>query len=196
MQRFISSFSVFLLFFVVINSLFYPLMADVLRLKSEHPDYYVVKKGDTLWDISAYFVNDPWHWPELWGDNTHIANPHLIYPGDKLTLSVVDGKPRLVVKPYFKKHPQGRIVPKNDAIPTVDLSLIRPYLIHNKIVDADWLAKQPIVLGGESASRHHVTDNIIYIKGPLSVGGKIGLYEEGRLFKRQQNGNSWDKRQY
>jgi nucleoid-associated protein YgaU len=37
-----------------------------VRLNPQHPDRYVVKKGDTLWDISAMFLRDPWFWPEIW----------------------------------------------------------------------------------------------------------------------------------
>lgn len=46
--------------------------------------YYVVQKGDTLWDLSEKFSDSPWHWPELWRQNPEIANPHLIYPGQRI----------------------------------------------------------------------------------------------------------------
>ena len=59
------------------------------------PERYVVKKGDTLWDISAMYLKEPWYWPEIWYVNPAIANPHLIYPGDVLYFSYVDGKPRV-----------------------------------------------------------------------------------------------------
>ena len=50
--------------------------------------YYTVQKGDTLWDLSRSFADSPWVWPELWTENsTVIANPHLIYPGQKIRLT-------------------------------------------------------------------------------------------------------------
>lgn len=157
-------------------------LADELTLKPGHPDSYVVKKGDTLWDISAFFLKDPWRWPKLWGANPQIANPHLIYPGDRLTLVFIDGEPRLVLKPSIRKSPEGRILPKGSAIPAVDLALIKPYLVQNRVVDPEWFAQQPMLLGGESESRHHILDDVVYINAKLKMPKKYGVYVPGSMF--------------
>jgi nucleoid-associated protein YgaU len=49
-------------------------------LRNGHPDTYTVRRGDTLWDISAKFLAKPWLWPEIWQANPQVRNPHLIYP--------------------------------------------------------------------------------------------------------------------
>ncbi len=49
---------------------------------------YIVKQGDTLWDISARFLNNPWLWPKVWEQNKYITNPHVIFPGDPVALGV------------------------------------------------------------------------------------------------------------
>ncbi|MBT1446274.1 LysM peptidoglycan-binding domain-containing protein [Shewanella sp. JM162201] len=157
-------------------------MADTLTLKPGHPDTYIVEKGDTLWDISGKFLSDPWRWPKLWNANPQIANPHLIYPGDRLTLVFIDGQPRLVVKPQVRKSPEGRVLPKGGAIPAVSLELIQPYLSQNRVVDPEWFASQPKVLGGESPSRFHVEDDIIYVQAQLPKGMKVAAYDVGRSF--------------
>ena len=172
--------------------------ADTLTLKAGHPESYVVKKGDTLWDISAAFLNDPWKWPRLWDVNPQIANPHLIYPGDQLTLVFVDGQPRLVrngdmvdsAKPHVKKSPEGRIIAKSNAIPAVDLALIEHYLVQNRVVATDWLAEQPMVLAGESPSRHHIVGDVIYIDAELPMNQKYGVYERGREFFNKASGEA------
>ncbi|MCE9680548.1 LysM peptidoglycan-binding domain-containing protein [Shewanella sp. AS1] len=167
--------------------------ADTLTLKSGHPDSYVVKKGDTLWDISAHFLKDPWRWPKLWGANPQIANPHLIYPGDRLTLVFIDGEPRLVVKPHIRKSPEGRTQSKDGAIPAIDLSLIEPYLVNNRVVDGEWFEEQPMVMGGESESKHHVMDDIIYVQAELPEGQKLGVYAPGRQFTDEESGDDLGK---
>jgi hypothetical protein len=48
------------------------------------PEEYVIQKGDTLWDLSQKFLNNPWYWPKIWSNNPYIENPHWIYPGNKL----------------------------------------------------------------------------------------------------------------
>jgi len=74
------------------------LQAEELKIRDGHPDRYTVVKGDTLWDISAKFLENPWLWPRIWNVNPEVAskhpsakdgtrtldNPHLIFPGDVL----------------------------------------------------------------------------------------------------------------
>jgi len=50
------------------------------------PDVYLVRRGDTLWDISGRFFGNPWEWPRLWSLNPAITNPHWIYPDQSLNL--------------------------------------------------------------------------------------------------------------
>ena len=34
--------------------------AAAVETRGDHPDTYVVKKGDTLWDIAGRFLKRPW----------------------------------------------------------------------------------------------------------------------------------------
>jgi LysM repeat protein len=67
-------------------------------------DGYVVKKGDTLWGLSATYLRDPLAWPQLWALNPGITNPHWIYPGDRLRLSA--GVP-MAAPPPVTAPPRG-----------------------------------------------------------------------------------------
>jgi hypothetical protein len=60
---------------------------------------HVVKKGDTLWDITRHYLHNPWKWPVVWSNNEDITNPHLIYPGDRVILSKKDGKTTITIIP-------------------------------------------------------------------------------------------------
>ena len=71
---------------------------DKVQLAPGHPDSYVVRKGDTLWDISGRFLVKPWRWPELWKINPQIENPDLIYPGDTVRLVYDQGVPQLTLE--------------------------------------------------------------------------------------------------
>ncbi len=47
---------------------------------------YTVRKGDTLWDISATKLENPFSWSLIWKQNPSIKDPDLIYPGEKIAL--------------------------------------------------------------------------------------------------------------
>ena len=54
------------------------------------PDVYVVKDGDTLWDIAEHFFGDPLTWPDIWKKNLFIEDPHWIYPGQEFCLGTLN----------------------------------------------------------------------------------------------------------
>ena len=95
-----------------------PVFADTVALTPDHPDRYVVQKGDTLWDISKRFLKDPWRWASVWTINDQIKNPHLIYPGDVILLTYVDGKPQLSVAREEKVVPAPAGVEEPTVTPT------------------------------------------------------------------------------
>lgn len=70
------------------------LMASNLRaeapLSGGVPETYIIKRGDTLWDISGRFLNDPFKWQEVWRLNPFIKNPNLIYPWQTIRLLPVE----------------------------------------------------------------------------------------------------------
>ncbi|MFO7709693.1 MAG: LysM peptidoglycan-binding domain-containing protein [Desulfobacterales bacterium] len=73
--------------------------ADTGRGTPANGYYYTVQKGDTLWDLSRRFADSPWVWPQLWTENADaIANPHLIYPGQKIRLTRKKGAPAAASK--------------------------------------------------------------------------------------------------
>lgn len=77
---------------------------------------YTIKKGDTLWDISEERLGNPFLWPDLWKANPYIKNPHLIYPGNKLSLPDTVTKQE---KEEIKESIKGLSIEKKRIIPVV-----------------------------------------------------------------------------
>tara|TARA_B100000700_G_scaffold45101_1_gene47014 strand:- start:316 stop:1443 length:1128 start_codon:yes stop_codon:yes gene_type:complete len=161
----------------------FPSLADVLTVKENAPEQYVVEKGDTLWDISAIYLDKPWLWPELWQMNPQIDNPHLIYPGDTLYLVYdAQGRPRLVMERpenYQKLTPHGRKTMKSDsAIPTISLELLRPFLTYEQALSEEQIAAQPYVLGANENVKRPTKGHILYVKGDLERNRNYAIYHK------------------
>ena len=77
--------------------------ASETSVEHEAGFYYTIQKGDTLWDLSHRFFDSPWQWPDVWSENSQIANPHRIYPGDRIRLFQRKDIERLVDTDLDKK---------------------------------------------------------------------------------------------
>jgi len=142
--------------------------ADSILVKNTAPEVYIVKKGDTMWDISNMYLDKPWQWPHLWRTNIHITNPHLIYPGDKLRL-IKNEKGEIVLevvrepaKPEIKFSPEGAKSFKTpEAIPALPWSVIRPYIEIEMIMSQQVYDRYPYVLGDQDGAVRYATDNLV-----------------------------------
>lgn len=123
-------------------------MAQDVSLRSDHPDEYVVIKGDTLWDISGRFLDKPWQWPAIWHANPQIANPHLIYPGDVVSLVFIDGVPQLRLRrgDTVKLSPTVRIVDQGDPINAISFESIRPFIRDIRVLSPGEFEGLPYIL--------------------------------------------------
>ncbi len=158
---------------------------DVLSLKEGHPKTYVVKKGDTLWDISQMYLNSPWLWPEIWHVNPQVDNPHLIYPGDILNLVYIDGRPKLVVKRGrdVKLSPQVRVSELDLAIPAIPLDAISPFLTESRVVSNEELKAAPYVLAGSDGHIVSGAGDQLYARGNFDEEQKnYGIYRPGNAY--------------
>ena len=127
--------------------------AYAAEMVQDHPSTYTVRKGDTLWDISARFLKKPWLWPEIWQANPQVKNPHLIYPGDVLSLVYINGQPMLSSSgPHM-----------GQGINTIPLAQIEPFLKKLSIVDD---AKSlPYVIGLEDDRELASAGQLVYVRG-------------------------------
>ncbi|HEY5623285.1 MAG TPA: LysM domain-containing protein, partial [Gammaproteobacteria bacterium] len=122
-----------------------------IPLNPRHPERYVVEPGDTLWDISALFLQDPWYWPEIWQVNPQVANPHLIYPGDVLSLVYINGQPvlqleRAAAGVVERLSPRVRVEQLEQAIPTIPTELVRAFLSRAAVVEESRLDSLPYIV--------------------------------------------------
>jgi hypothetical protein len=128
-----------------------------LKLADAAPTQHIVVPGDTLWDISAKFLSEPWRWPEIWRMNrAQIKNPHRIYPGDVIFLERdAGGKPRLRlargnrakgISLDSKQRPQIYTESLSQAIPPIPHQEIDPFLVAPLFVEHDSFQSAPRIV--------------------------------------------------
>jgi hypothetical protein len=171
-------------------------------VRADAPHTYIVKKGDTLWDISGRFLRDPWRWKEIWAVNPQVKNPHWIYPGDHLILCHIKGRVVVGVDQgdgcvgverrmsgsithldTLRLQPQIHVGALDVAVPAVPLNDIKSWLIDGTVVDASTLKKAPYVLAGHDRHVLAAAGDAIYVRGGiLVVGDSYGIYRAGDAY--------------
>ena len=165
-----------------------------VRIKSDYPREYVVKKGDTLWGIASQFLEDPWYWPEIWYRNPQLDNPHLIFPGDMLSLTYINGKPTLEVKREVvveqipgassdekvvrtdtgKATNDGRkvvrlspVIHRSDreiSIPSIPSDAIKQFLNNPRVITKNELDDSPYIVASDDARLILASEDRIYVR--------------------------------
>ena len=165
-------------------------------LKSNAPNVYIVKKGDTLWDISKRFLKNPLRWREIWASNKHVKNPHWIFPGDRLLMCDYQGRPILgkdegdgcegIINRYLGNQnlkPQVRLESINNAIPVIALDDIKNFLERSHIIGPDALDATPYIVGTADQRVLAAKGQTVYARGVgLEAGQRYAIYREGEPY--------------
>lgn len=140
---------------------------EPVPLAEGHPDEYVVQVGDTLWDISATFLKDPWFWPEIWYVNPDIENPHLIYPGDVLGLVYIDGQTRItnIRASTYRMSPQARVTPLSEAVTSIPFEDVAAFLSSGIVLEKKQADALPYLLETRGDHLMASAGNEIYVRG-------------------------------
>jgi hypothetical protein len=143
-------------------------MAQDVAVRSDHPDEYVVVKGDTLWDISGRFLDKPWQWPAIWHANPQIENPHLIYPGDVVSLVYVDGVPQLQLRrgdaDTVRLSPSIRVTDR-EAVKAVPFESIEPFIKDLRVLSPSEFEGLPYIIANEEERLTSTISDQTYVRG-------------------------------
>ena len=147
-------------------------LAQDVAVRSDHPDEYVVVKGDTLWDISGRFLDKPWQWPAIWQANPQIENPHLIYPGDVVSLVYIDGVPQLRLSRggTVKLSPSIRVVDR-DAINAIPFESIKPFIKDLRVLSPSEFEGLPYIVANNEERMNATYSDQTYARG---LDAKVG----------------------
>ena len=157
---------------------------DDQKIEHETGLYYNIQKGDTLWKLSERFFDTPLKWPDLWKENSQIANPHWIYPGNRIRLFHEEGRLQLKEPEPEKEEPKTAEQMEEKKEP--------PYFLFNEIDRVGFVREKPlppigVIFRVESAAQLIYTGDTVYInkreKQPLTPGSKFTVYRTVNLIK-------------
>lgn len=152
-----------------------------LQLADNSPERYVVVRGDTLWDISAKFLKEPWRWPEIWRMNRdQIKNPNLIYPGDVIVLDRdANGNP-LLRKQNAKLQPQIYSEKLSEAIPPIPPNVIEPFISQPLIIEANQLDKAARIVATQQDRVFLGKGDLAYVDNADPAKKQWQIYRNGK----------------
>ncbi len=154
----------------------------IQTVAAEEGQIYTIKKGDTLWDLSQRFMNDPYYWPNVWSKNPQITNPHLIFPGQKIR--ILDG--RLEIIPAFTESDTKGEATIPAATPQAEQMTVKVSGDGQGFILTD---EKPLGLLVDSVdNRVLLTKNdLVFVKmnnlADVNIGDTYSLYERGKKIR-------------
>jgi hypothetical protein len=165
----------------------------IIPMAPDAPSRYVVVPGDTLWDISAKFLTDPWYWPEIWHVNPQVANPHLIYPGDELALTWVDGRPQVTLASSgnVRLSPRVRINPLDGAVLAIPYDRIAAFMSRPAVLSRDQVNGAPYVARARDDRLISSIGDDLYVRRLEDgvVGHRYSIYHVGDELRDPDDGD-------
>ncbi len=180
---------------------------------------YIIKQGDTLWDISDAFYKDPFLWPLLWKANTYIANPDLIYPGNKLAIPSLAPIERAMEKPLEKPPEEAAPAPSpglrpkpKPSVPVEEETPARPRIILPEeaavplidkyaMLSAGFISQEEAddrIIGSDDAVKTIFSyDNSVYVTitsvEGVNIGDRFLIYAPLNKVKHPRTGESYGR---
>lgn len=153
-------------------------MGADLTLSSNAPKSYIVEEGDTLWDISAIFLEDPWLWPDLWRANPAINNPNLIYPGDQIHLHIhQDG--------FYLSHQVSSASADTDPIETqqslIPVAAIKEFFTKPLLISTEQFMQAATIIGSHENRLMFAQGDSLYVTNSqnMKMGEMYSIYRQG-----------------
>ncbi|HET7747660.1 MAG TPA: LysM peptidoglycan-binding domain-containing protein [Vicinamibacteria bacterium] len=177
--------------------------------------YYIIVRGDTLWDISKRFLGNPFLWPQIWDANRYITDAHWIYPGDPLIIPdinlVSDQAGQAAVDEGMPVEPAAATGVTEALVPAIEETALQcaHYVldgredeslhligteegaVKNVFADRDilYLSKgsNAGVKPGDLYSIHHASYDVKHPETQKRIGVKIEVTGWGRVILAQEN---------
>jgi len=154
-------------------------------------EVHVVQDGDTLWQITDNYFEDPWKWPQVWAWNPEITNPHWIYPLDNIRLSqqTLDADRNLTAQ-----EDAGQIPSTKAGVHRIGMEQTGPQVARRKMpvgtvflrdqgyLDRDALVRSGHIIGGNEEHMFLSASDHVYIRLGEKQAVKAG--DDLTIFRR------------
>ncbi len=179
-----------------------PLLADAFlmpgsvakdELVKPFPQPYIVKKGDTLWDIAQEYFADPEKWIKIWEQNLYVSNPDLIYPGNELWLKykapVKKAEPK---RPTVKLEPRIIYKPAERIEKEIDTDVLVTALARQDFIDPKAIEGVGHIIDSEDERLNYGAYDKVYLSLDVRAhpGDTFNIFRTGDpIYKLDDEGN-------
>jgi hypothetical protein len=167
------------------------------ELVKEFPQPYIVKKGDTLWDIAQEYFADPEKWLKIWEQNLYVSNPDLIYPGNELWLkykapSQQAAQQRASKSQVVKLEPRIIYKPAEHIEKEIDTNVLITALARQDFIDPKAIEGVGHIIDSEDERLNYGANDKVYLALDVHAhpGDTFNVFRTGDpIYKLDDEGN-------